>query len=283
MTNAVSPLQKRINDFLFQGAEISRQYTCQKAVNNKTAETELLPHILPNCSEKISAIPNAVLRGALFGVVGKGYRKYQKNVVKAAINGVTVKFTGEQLDQADLDVWAECLRLNQGVLLGQKIYFSSNAFLARIGRSTGKPNRDWLHDSLRRLMTSLVEIGDGRCFYSGQLLHHWYRDENTGKNSLKLNQELLSLFQAQLWTGLSTEQRFELKGKPLAQWLHGFYSTHENPFGYKVDTLLRLCGSDINFLWKFRQMIKKSLIDLSAATNWKCWIDEHDLVQVKKK
>ncbi len=132
------------------------------------------------------------------------------------------------------------------------------------------------------MMASLVEIGYGEFFYAGQLLHHWYRDDKTGKNSLQLNEELLLLFQAQLWTGLSIEQRSKLNGKPLAQWLHGFYSTHERPIGYKVETLLRLCGSEVSALKTFRQKLKKSLIDLSVATGWQCSISENDLVSIKK-
>ena len=280
MTNA--SLQERISALIARGTEISKENALHKIVKSDTTSCELIPHILPDCSENILALPNAVLRGALFGVVGKGRRKYENNVIKVAISGVTIKFSGRQLDQSDLDVWAECLRLNHGVPLGQKIYFSSNVFLASIGRNNGKTDRNWLHDSLRRLMTSLVEIGDGQCFYSGQLLHHWYRDEKTGKNSLKLNHELLSLFQHNLWTGLLIQQRFKLKGKPLAQWLHGFYSTHEKPFSYKTETLMNLCGSEVSALKTFKQKLKKSLIDLSVATGWQCSISENDLVSIKK-
>jgi len=147
------------------------------------------------------------LRGALFGVVEKGSRKYEKNVLKATVNSLSDKFTGEQLDQADLDVWIECLRLNQ---------------------------------------------------------------------------KLLPFFQSQFWTGLSVEHRGKLKSKSLTLWLHSFYSTHSKPYDYKVEKLMFLCGSKVALMWKFRQMLKKSLTDLSKVTGWKCLIDENDLVQVKK-
>jgi len=45
---------------------------------------------------------------------------------------------------------------------------------------------------------------------------------------------------------------------------------------------MNLCGSGVRVLKKFRQMLKKSLIDLSNATGWECSIDKNDLVKVKK-
>lgn len=264
-------------------AKEKRRNPLKDEIKDEIIESKtLIPSFLPLCSDGVRAVPNAVLRGALFGVVEKGRRKYEKNVCKATVSGLTIKFTGEQLDQADLDVWAECLCLNQGSLLGKEIYFSSNSFLAAIGRTVGKSNRDWLHSCFRRLMTSLVELSYEQYCYSGQLLHHWYRDEKTGRNCLVLNQKLLPFFQKRFWTGLSIEQRCLLKGKPLAQWLHSFYSTHSQPFPYKVETLMSLCGSGVAVLKKFRQMLKKSLVDLSNATGWKCSIQDNDLVEVKK-
>jgi len=264
--------------FINASLEKEKREKKSKDIENKTPIFSLLPA----CSDNIRAVPNAFLRGALFGVVEKGSRKYEKNVLKATVNSLSVKFTGEQLDQADLDVWIECLRLNQRIPLGETIYFSSNLFLKEIKRSTGKTNREWLHSCFRRLMSAVVEIGDGCCFYTGQLLQHWERNEKTGQNSIILNQKLLPFFQSQFWTGLSVEHRGKLKGKSLTLWLHSFYSTHSKPYDYKVEKLMFLCGSEVALMWKFRQMLKKSLTDLSKVTGWKCLIDEHDLVQVKK-
>lgn len=277
----VKSLQERIAAMMLKGAEISAQAATAHCPTIKSVSN--IPEMLPACGDDVRAIPNIALRGALFGVIGKGPRKYEDKVQKTTINGITVYYTGPQLDQADLDVWAQCLNLNQSVPLGQKIVFSSNAFLARIGRNTGKTDRAWLHTALRRLMGAIVELGYDQYFYSGQLLHHWYRDEKTGKNSMLLNPELLPFFQAQQWTGLVINQRHALNGKPLAQWLHGFFSTHEKPFPYKVETIKGLCGSQRGELKKFRFDLKKSLSDLSIVTGWTCWVDENDLVNIKKK
>lgn len=237
---------------------------------------------LPMSSKIKTPAPNVVLRSALFGIVGKGSRKYEKNVLKAAFNGYTVKFTGEQLDQSDLDVWLECIRRSQHAPLGETARFSSHAFLQSIERNTGKSDHEWLKSVFLRLRANAVEISDGRYSYIGGLVNELYRDEKTGENCLVLNPKIAACFGDAGWTGIDNAIRLELKGKPLTQWLHGFYSTHHTPLPIKVVTVKELCGSDISELRMFRFKLKKSLIELTNVTGWKCEIDDRDLVVVKK-
>jgi hypothetical protein len=77
-------------------------------------------------------------------------------------------------------------------------------------------------------------------------------------------------------------ERAKLRRHPLAQWLHAFYSTHSEPYAYKVTTLKELCGSDTDELWKFRQVLRRALEKLAEATGWECYIDDEDKVIVRK-
>ncbi|MBD8234733.1 plasmid replication initiator TrfA (plasmid) [Pantoea agglomerans] len=262
--------------------ELSAQSVEKSASIDPTPPTEEERKHLPMSSKVKTPAPNVVLRSALFGIVGKGSRKYEKNVIKAALNGYTVKFTGEQLDQSDLDVWLECIRLSQQAPLGDTVRFSSNSFLKSIGRNTGKSDHEWLKTVFLRLRANAIDISDGRYSYIGGLVNELYRDEKTGENCLVLNPKIAACFGEDGWTGIDNAIRLELKGKPLTQWLHGFYSTHHTPLPIKVSTIKELCGSEVNELYKFRQMLKKSLIELSEVTGWICEIDCRDLVTVKK-
>lgn len=276
-------LQERIDALLAQGAMISKKAQEQ----NESSKEKQLPEVnykhLPNNSENIRPLPNAVLRSALFGVVGKGLRIYEEDVLKASINGVTVKFTGNKLDQNDLDVWLECINRLKEVKVGEMVRFSSYSFLKSIGRKTGKYEYQWLKSCLTRLASCLIELGDGRFFYSGHLLDEKYRDEKNCEFIIVMNPKFIIFFTSDMWTGISIEERKKLKGKQLSQWLHGFFSTHREPFPYKVNTLRDLCGSNTKALKKFKQNLTKSLVDLSSATGWNCWIDDNDLVHVVKK
>ncbi|QJC35101.1 plasmid replication initiator TrfA [Enterobacteriaceae endosymbiont of Donacia piscatrix] len=239
-------------------------------------------NFFPNISRNKRAVPNIILRSSLFGILKKGYRKYERNILKTSLNDFFIRFTGESLDQSDLDVWLECLYRFSQVPLGERVIFSSYSFLKSIDRTTGKKDYEWLKTSLTRLSICSIEINYKSYFYIGHLLHEWYRNNKTKKNIILLNKNITSFFTQSIWTIVSLKERKKLKGKPLSQWLHCFYCTHHIPLCYKVITLKNLCGSRIIILWKFRQILKKSLYEVSLATGWDCWIDKNDIVHVIK-
>ena len=80
----------------------------QRAAQEKRGPAQVLQ--LPLWPEATRGAPNAVLRGALFAAVHKD-RRYMDRELLAAQDGITVRFTGKQLDQADLDVWEQALHL----------------------------------------------------------------------------------------------------------------------------------------------------------------------------
>lgn len=240
---------------------------------------------LPIWNEQLRGVPNSVLRCALFGAIKRGRRAYQTRVKKASIGGLLVIHTGPTLDQADLDVWMHFVHLARTSGLGTRIQYTVKGFLKAIGRATGKSQREWLLDSIARLGTSAVEIQDGKKGYQGPLLVHVYKNDvgtDSEKHVVELNPALAALFDADGWTGLEIEQRLHLKKESLAQWLHGFYSSHARPFAFKVETLHQLCGSESKQMFSFRQELRRALERLASVTGWACDIDGDDLVHVGK-
>ena len=63
----------------------------------------------PPWPDAVRAVPNGILRSALFGAVAKGRRRYINGEDLAAVDGVTIRYKGERLDQGDLDVWESVL------------------------------------------------------------------------------------------------------------------------------------------------------------------------------
>lgn len=232
--------------------------------------------------DAIRGVPNSVLRSALFGITQRGPRAFQQRVKKASVDGVTVIHTGPTLDQADLDVWIQSLHLARVDKIGKRIHFSTASFLKSIGRATGGNDIEWLKDAFARLTSSVVEIQDGKKSYFGPMLHHGARDDETGQYAIEINPAILALFGVDGWSGLDFEQRQALKKQQLAQWLHGFYSTHARPFAYKVETLYRLCGSETKLLKHYRAELRGALEKLAAVTGWSWEIDEADLVHISK-
>ncbi len=233
-------------------------------------------------AEVCRGVPNSVLRSALFGVVRRGPRSFQQRVQKASVEGIRIIHTGPQLDQADLDVWEQALQLARTGGLGCRIQFTASQFLKSIGRGNGKSQHEWLKGAFARLAASVVEIKDGHRAYFGAILSHGGRDDQTGRYVIEMNPKLIELYGLDGWSSVEFDQRMALKKRPLAQWLHGYYSSHAKPFPVKVETLHRLCGSQNTAIKAFRQDLRSALEKLEEVTHWHWEIDASDLVHVSK-
>ena len=219
---------------------------------------------LPLWPEAKRGAPNAVLRGALFAAVqGKGRIALDRELL-AAQDGITIRHTGWQLTQSDLDVWEQALHLARTQALGTRCRFTERSFLKALGRQPGGQNVDWLRSAFARLGSALVEISDGRLTYGGSLLE-FYRDESTGDTVLEINTKLSPFFGLTRWTQIDWEQRQLLRNKPLALWLHGFYASHAAPHALTVEYLRKLSGSRTKELRYFKKNLAQALRDLEAV------------------
>jgi TrfA protein len=241
-----------------------------------------MPEQLPLWADAVRGVPNGVLRSALFGAIAKGRRPFLQREVIASLDGITILFTGPRLDQADMDVWDQCLHLARISGLGVRIEFSAGGFLKSVGRSRSGQNIEWLKNALARLAASVVEI-TVRCrgSYFGAMIHDGARDK-LGHYAIQINPAIVALYGADGWTGVDWERRQALRGQPLAQWLHGFYSSHDTAYPMKVGTLRKLCGSNNDQLDGFRRDLRDSLGLLGEVTGWAWSVDDGDLVRVSR-
>ena len=174
---------------------------------------------LPTWAEDLRSVPIGMLRSALFGVIRRGRRRALEGEILNAVDGITLRYTGWRLDQADLDVWEHAVHLARREPLGSTVRFTAHAFLRAIGWQTGKYQHDQLAASFRRLTASAVEITIGRHTYMGSLLPFCARENSTGLYALELNQKMLALWEAG-WTAIDFDIRQALHGQPLAdQWV----------------------------------------------------------------
>ena len=236
----------------------------------------------PLWPEPVRAMPNPVLRSALFSAVQGKHRRFLDNELIASVDGLTIHFTGKQLNQEDLEVCAEVFHLARIHPLGDTCHSAAHALLKNLGRQTGNSQHRQLHDTLLRLQAHGVEIKTGRYTYFGSLIMEGVKDDLTRQYLIKINPKLAPLFQ-QGWTGLETWQRRRLRGKPLALWLHAFYATHAQPYPYKVATLRQLSGSRTHTLKHFRAAVRRALKEVQAIGAITAWnIEPGDLVVIDK-
>jgi TrfA protein len=249
------------------------------AVKKTRAKQEQLP-LWP---EAVRAVPNAVLRGALFSVAQER-EAFKTATLIATVEGIEIRFQGTRPNQTDLDVWEMLLHLARLQPLSSEVQFTAHAMLKALGRGTSGKHHEELKQQIRNLAAGLAEITwtKERKSFGGTLISSFFRDEDTGLYVVKFNQDFGKLY-ATGHTSIDWEERKSLGQNNLAKWLHGFYSSHEQPYPYKVETLQRLCGSTTERRG-FRRILKEALpklVDIGTIASWS--IDATtDLVNVIK-
>ncbi len=235
--------------------------------------------------DAVRGVPNAALRGALFSI-SQIRATAKKRTLVAAVDGIEVRVQGERFNQSDLDVWEMLLHFARERPLGNRVEFASNALLKALGRSTGGTQHEQLREEITRLRSGTVEITwttNGKAF-GGGLVSEYFYDDVTQSYVVIFSEKMLSLYEGG-YSHIDWEQRKLLGNNNLAKWLHGFYSSHADPFAYKVETIRKLCGSKHDQrLGDFRKLLRvalEKLVGLGAILSWN--IDsKSDLVTVVK-
>lgn len=241
---------------------------------------------LPLWPESVRAVPNAVLRGALFSVSQRRPIAHERQLIATA-QGVEIRFTGKRWNQVDLDLLEMLLHLARLQPLGDKVEFSANAILKELGRGTAGKDHEELRNGIARLTSGVVDVTwlEGKHknqTVGGTLITTYARDEETGRNVVIFNKRILELYEGG-YSHVRWEERKALGNNSLAKWLHGFYSSHAQPYPYKVESIRTLCGSTVTRLSEFRRMLQMAfnhLKEVGAVLEWH--IDSNDLVHVKR-
>ena len=252
-------------------------------MRGKIAEREKTAVIqLPLWPEPKRGAPNSFIRSALFAAIQGKDRQYMKEVVLASQDGITIKYTGEQLNQADLDVWETIVHLAREQPLGTFCSFTAHGLLKALGLPTGNSQHKQLHSTIIRLTACAVEVNHEGKTYFGPLIKSGAKDELTRHYGVELNKGIVHLFGENQWTALDWRQRQELRGQPLAQALHAFYSSHRQPFPVKLATLKAYTGSRNKQAASFKRQVKaalQQLVDVGFLTSFAL---DGELVRVER-
>ena len=251
----------------------------KKKVDERSLSKDLK---LPNWPESKRGTPNSFLRSALFSAIQSKDRVFLYGVVLASQEGITVKFTGQQLNQEDLTLWETLVHLAKDEPLGNICNFTAYDILKTMGLGDGGIEREILHKGIIRLTGGVVEISlNGSRAYFSSLIDSGVKDEITGHYTIQLNRQLIKLYSQNTW--LDWKQRAKLRRKPLAQALHGYYSSHKTPYPVKVETLHQLSGSKNKKLFAFKQKLSAALDELVKIEFLKSYAINENMVIVQRK
>ena len=228
-------------------------------------------------------VPNEFARSALFAATHGKSREYLRSHPIFSQNGFTITYTGIRLTQAHLDVFESIMHLAREMPEGNAVRFTAHSLLKLIGRGTGKSDHVRLLRTLEELTATAVKINrEGYGTYCGSLLPEWSDRENNGKFSIRINRDLIKLFERG-FTVIEWEQRKTLARKPLAQALHVWLCSHDKPYPVTVQYLHDITGSKAKLLKHFRARLKAALDELKAIGVLADWrIDEADKVHFVK-
>lgn len=255
--------------------ETATRQIAKKAAPDRQMKLELWP-------DEVRGVPNAILRGSLFGV-GQERAVHKKRTLIAAVEGYEIRFKGESFNQTDLDVLEGMLHVAMPHPLGKRVEFTVHSFLKTMGRKTSGEQHEQFKEQVARLMGGVVEITDtkARVTFMGTLVSKAFRDEDSGRYVVIFDRDMLNLYEAG-YSHIDWNQRMALGKSTLAKWLHGFYATHAQPYSYKVQTLHNLCGSGAT-MKEFKRLLKKALGELTGVGAIQGWsIDDADLVTVQR-
>lgn len=235
------------------------------------------------------AAPHAILRSSLFSSIdfGKTARAVFTKPTQLGHSGAAkvMQCAGQQLDQADADVYLALLRnaLNQPQS-GEdviRIVVKANSLLAEIGRSAGGSDRKWLRESLARLkrasflfeIPGLIEVEWSLVASLVTDTWHTYQVEINRNTAALLNNG---------YSFIAIDVRKKLKADPLARFLHAFYCTHASPWPMTIETIQKISGRESQRSDRFLKVLTTSISNLSNVTGWKIEVDDGKLI-VKKK
>lgn len=246
------------------GESLSNRSPNLPAIQQDAPQTEIL---LTSWPDEVRGIPNITLRSALFGSSRSSSQAYLQRAEIYTQRPTQMRYTGPRLDQGDLDVWITLLHIARRKAMGKAFKTSAYELLKQQGKTDAGNNRKTLYKRLFRLAAATLEIRASRHSYTGGLIDSMYRDEITHELVITLNHELCKLFGPNEFTHIDWSVRRSLNSKPLAQWLHGYLSSHAEPIPVSVNTLMLMAGSLDESASSREQNLRRALDSLQRASD----------------
>ena len=251
-----------------------------EGLGKKSAERSLSKNVfLPEWPKSKRGTPNSFLRSALFSAIQSKDRVLMKDVLLASQNNITIHYTGEQLNQEDLTLWETLVHLTRSSNLGSVCEFSCYEILKSMQMNTGVLDYERLDVGIERLATAYVNINEKQ--YFGSMILQGSKDKADGRYRLQLNRLLINLYQQNTW--IDWDERLLLRKKPLAQFLHGYFSSHTKPYPITIEKIQQLSGSRTKRLAKFKENLKIALDELVLISFLMSYQIENNLLTVSKK
>lgn len=129
---------------------------CERLAIRSQQQPEL--RFLPRMDESMRGMSNHLARSNLFAPIAPGRKKIYRDSVLVSRSDAVIRFSGEQLDEAQADVWMQAMHEALKHPLGAPVVIQRAAFLRSIGRQTGNFEYKWLQRSMEALTFAMLVI-----------------------------------------------------------------------------------------------------------------------------
>jgi hypothetical protein len=245
---------------------------------------------LPFWPTDVRCAPNEFLRSALFNARNRNQpRRLLKGVVLAMIGSGRITYTGEELRQDDATVWLQLVQIASATPLEEVVEFTPHAFCKAVGWTPTGDAYAHLRKCLTRLQATSLSFYSERTKFGvslNMIPEFSWQDPDTGRTlaryQVKLAGKLADLFKGNHYTYLAWSQRNQLP-EGLATWLHGYLSSHREPFPLKISDIQRAADLTINRPDNLRATIVRALAELVRVGLLDSWEIDRDRVKVVRR
>lgn len=274
---------QNVSEFLAERVRAVEEAAATKFHEEETALQLMLALPLAERFEQLHEgtypMSNALARGGLFAAVKDRDRVMLRDKVVRSLSNYSVRFTGDQLNQSDLDVLMAVICEAREQPMGNRVHFTAYRMLKRMGWTHNTDSYARLRECVKRLQRAQVTVEFHRdnkrnLRWTGSFINDFIEaderplgiehDAKLEKShwNLNLDERLSSLFANDEVTLCVWHIRTQLDGRmPLAQFLHSFYSTHEFPLPISVGKLRELSESveknASNFIYRLTRALDK--------------------------
>src|SRR5713101_6849560 len=149
LRTSIERLGKTLADAPDDAAPVAKSATAQSSA--KILQFPLFP-------EATRPVSNDMARSALFSCVQGKDRQFIKESLLATVNGVEIRFTGEQLNQDDHDLLMQLVFMAHKRPIGAWVTVPAYAILQALERQTGGKQYRELHADILRLAAGTVSL-----------------------------------------------------------------------------------------------------------------------------
>lgn len=218
--------------------------------------------------DEVSGLPSEIARSALFGLPRRGRRKFRRREVIFSSSDTVIRYSGEQLDQGDLEVWLLLVMVAQGQDLDKMLHLRTGPMLRALKRNDKGNSRKALRASLSRLVECSLHIQyrrDGKNRGGGfNFLEGFAIDEDTKEIATKIGETMYKLFSGGFTSLIAFEQHVSLESN-MAKAIHKYAAGHKRgqAHGVPLDRLKLLLGYE-GEMRKFRTALLEGLKQLES-------------------